>query len=659
MNYRPEIDGLRAIAVIPVLFYHAGFSWFSGGYIGVDVFFVISGYLITTILIGEIKAGHFSIWRFYERRARRILPALCFVMLACIPFAWKWMLPDQFKDFGQSIVAVVFFASNILFWRESGYFEASAEEKPLLHTWSLAVEEQYYLLFPLFLLFVFRYGKQRVFWMICIMACISFVMSEWGWRNRPNANFYLLPSRIWELLAGSIAAFFITSGGVRTNGLYAIGGGLAILYGVFMFDHETPFPSVYTLFPVVGSVVIILYAQSGTWVARVLSTRPMIGIGLISYSIYLWHQPLFAFARIRSINEPSMLVMLMLCFASSILAYLTWAFVEQPFRRKSSWFTPRHRVFGLSAVALAAFGMFGIWAHIQNGAGFRLPQDVQGLMVARVGDSSNCHNALNHKQIHDGETCVIGRADVTPTIAVLGDSHAARISDAFSDTLNAQGQAAVLFNGSWCAPLMHFTTNAAKKNGCVENVNASIDFVAGQTQIETVVLFAEWSNYTSGTRHGMQGADSYVFDASGAYAFQHIAPSGNVAQFEKAISYTFEHLSSAGKHVVVVMPTPEFEFHVPKSLAKLKLFDEGISKLPTVTKAIYQARNSDAVSILKRHSDEHKFYVFDPFPIFCAQDQCAFMNNLGQALFEDDNHLNYLGAQMLVQPLFQTIHQSH
>ena len=171
MNYRPEIDGLRAIAVIPVLLYHAGFSWFSGGYVGVDVFFVISGYLITTILIGEIQAGNFSIWRFYERRARRILPALCFVMLACIPFAWKWMLPDQFKDFGQSMLAVVFFASNILFWRESGYFEASAEEKPLLHTWSLAVEEQYYLLFPLFLLFAFRYGKQRVFWMICIVAC--------------------------------------------------------------------------------------------------------------------------------------------------------------------------------------------------------------------------------------------------------------------------------------------------------------------------------------------------------------------------------------------------------------------------------------------------------------------------------------------------------
>ena len=223
--------------------------------------------------------------------------------------------------------------------------------------------------------------------------------------------------------------------------------------------------------------------------------------------------------------------------------------------------------------------MFGIWAHIQNGAEFRLPQDVQGLMSMRNGDSSNCHNALNHRQIRDGETCVIGRAGVTPTIAVLGDSHAARISDAFSDALNANGQAAVLYNGSWCVPLMHFATNTAKKNGCVENVNAAIEFIAQQTQIKTVVLFAEWSNYTSGTRHGMQGADSYVFDAGGAFAFQGIAPSGNVVQFEKAINHTFERLSSAGKHVVVVMPTPEFEFHVPKSLAKLKLFDEGIAKL--------------------------------------------------------------------------------
>jgi len=189
LKYRAEIDGLRALAVVPVILFHAGFELFSGGFVGVDVFFVISGYLITTILIEDIENKRFSIVNFYERRARRILPALFLVMLVCIPFAWMWMIPSQMKDFSQSLVAVSLFASNILFWRESGYFDATAEEKPLLHTWSLAVEEQYYVLFPIFLILAWRFGKNRVFWMIVVMAAISLLLSEWGWRNKATANF--------------------------------------------------------------------------------------------------------------------------------------------------------------------------------------------------------------------------------------------------------------------------------------------------------------------------------------------------------------------------------------------------------------------------------------------------------------------------------------
>ena len=175
MKYRPEIDGLRALAVIPVILFHAGFDLFSGGFVGVDVFFVISGYLITTIIIEDLELKRFSIINFYERRARRILPALFFVMLLCIPFAWKWMLPNQIKDFAQSIVAVSLFVSNIQFWRESGYFDSDTDEKPLLHTWSLAVEEQYYLLFPIFLIFIWKFAKNRVFWTLFFMAFFVFI----------------------------------------------------------------------------------------------------------------------------------------------------------------------------------------------------------------------------------------------------------------------------------------------------------------------------------------------------------------------------------------------------------------------------------------------------------------------------------------------------
>ena len=224
MKYRSEIDGLRSIAVIPVILFHAGFEFFSGGFIGVDVFFVISGYLITTILIEDIENKRFSVLNFYERRARRILPALFFVMLCSIPFALLWMTPWELKDFSQSLVAVSLFASNILFWRKSGYFAEASEENTMIHTWSLAVEEQYYILFPLFLFLAWRYGKNRVFWIIVVLAAVSLALSEWGWRNKDSANFFLLPTRAWELFTGSITAFIIQKNGVKNNNILSFIG---------------------------------------------------------------------------------------------------------------------------------------------------------------------------------------------------------------------------------------------------------------------------------------------------------------------------------------------------------------------------------------------------------------------------------------------------
>ena len=365
MKYRAEIDGLRALAVVPVILFHAGFELFSGGFVGVDVFFVISGYLITTILIEDLENQRFSLVNFYERRARRILPALFFVMLVCIPFAWMWMLPIQMKDFSQSLVAVSLFASNILFWGESGYFAAAAEEKPLLHTWSLAVEEQYYVLFPIFLILAWRFGKNRVFWMIVVMASISLLLSEWGWRNKASANFYLAPTRAWELFAGSIAAFIVQKQGVQKNNILALLGLAAIVFSIFFYDETTPFPSVYALVPVFGVVLLVLYAGKGTLAAKILSTKGFVGIGLISYSAYLWHQPLFAFARIRTIEHPSLLLMPALSFLSILLAYLTWCYIEKPFRSKTSF--SRNTIFLFSLIAISATSLIGVIGNKTNG----------------------------------------------------------------------------------------------------------------------------------------------------------------------------------------------------------------------------------------------------------------------------------------------------
>ena len=358
MKYRPEIDGLRALAVVPVILFHAGFELFSGGFVGVDVFFVISGYLITTVLIEDLENKRFSIVNFYERRARRILPALFFIMILCVPFAWILLSGPSLLKFGNGLIGVSLFLSNVVFWRQKGYFDQSSELNPILHTWSLAVEEQYYVLFPIFLVLAWRFGKNRVFWMIVLMAAISLLLSEWGWRNKGTANFYLAPTRAWELLAGSIAAFVIHNRGVQKNNLLALLGLAAIIFSIFSYNESTPFPSVYALVPVLGVILIVLYAEKETLAAKFLSTKVFVSTGLISYSVYLWHQPVFAFFRIYT-NQISLhwLLTLVLIIITFLLSYVSWRFVEKPFRNRN--FINKFLLFTLSFIALMSLFAIG------------------------------------------------------------------------------------------------------------------------------------------------------------------------------------------------------------------------------------------------------------------------------------------------------------
>lgn len=359
MKYRAEIDGLRAFAVLPVILFHAGFEHFSGGFVGVDVFFVISGYLITSILIEELDSNCFSVQKFYQRRARRILPALFFVIFLCIPFSWIILLPTDLLDFCQSLVAVLLFSSNFLFWTESGYFGTAAELKPLLHTWSLAVEEQYYIFFPIFLLLTWRMGKNKIFWTLMAVAFGSLLLSEWGAQYRPSANFFLAPTRAWELLAGSLSAFILKKQATRGSNSLSFLGLTAIIASVFLFDETTPFPSSYALVPVLGAVLVILYGDDKTFVAKILSTKSLVSIGLISYSAYLWHQPLLALYRYKYDLKTE--VAYILCAVSIILAYLTWKFVETPFRDKNKVPLKKLVIYCLSGyVIIGSVGIIGI-----------------------------------------------------------------------------------------------------------------------------------------------------------------------------------------------------------------------------------------------------------------------------------------------------------
>lgn len=451
MKYRPEIDGLRAIAVSSVILFHAGFEIFSGGFVGVDVFFVISGYLITSVILTDKEAGTFSIASFYERRARRILPALFLVMASCIPFAWYSLAPNDMKEFSQSLIAVSLFISNILFWRVSGYFETVAELKPLLHTWSLAVEEQFYLLFPIFLLLVWRLGKRVTVWLMILGALVSLAVAHWGAHNFPTPTYFLLPTRGWELLIGALTAYFLFSE-KRPEFSPLIGevGSLAglclITYSVIAFSKTTPFPSLYALAPTIGASLIIIFANEKTLVGKLLEKKLLVGLGLISYSAYLWHQPLFAFARYNSRSELSELVLLILLLSTIALSCLTWKFVEQPFR-KSGTFT-RGAILKFALFGSLIFIAIGLVGSYTNGfeklyTQTRLTEDqrrlyslvsrnIDGDMDADMIDNGDCNfwsrtvEALSEPRF-DACQKKYGKA-----IIILGDSHAMNIYNAIA-----------------------------------------------------------------------------------------------------------------------------------------------------------------------------------------------------------------------------------
>ena len=653
IGYRPEIDGLRAVAVLPVIMYHAGISGFSGGFVGVDVFFVISGYLITSIIIREMEEGRFSLLRFWERRARRILPALYLVMAACVPVAWVLMLPEQFLSFARSLIAVNLFASNILFWRESGYFAAAAEEKPLLHTWSLAVEEQFYILFPLAVLLIWRLGRRAQVVAVAIATIASLGLSQYAAFSFPVANFYLLPTRAWELMAGALCALWMSRREPAGNDLLATTGLLLILSAVLTFDGATPFPSAWALAPVGGTALIILFACPGGYAARALSWRPMVAVGLVSYSAYLWHQPFFAFARISVPGAPPVWVMLALALLSLGMAALSWRFIEQPFRDQRGVFAGP-RLLAVLVPAGAVLIVVGMQGHLREGIPGRFPPQLQAIMDVRRADTSDCRNRFSAIEIAAGKACVIGDASKPPTLAVIGDSHASMLTDAVNDKLATSRRSALMFSGNWCTPLVNFATRLPRKDrNCVERTNAAIAQVIVNKQIKKVLLVSQWSNYSTGTRPGDTGAAAYTYNHEMPITDWNDDVDRNPEHFGKALHATLRKLTAAGKSVVIMLPVPEYATSVPPAAARLHLLGlpRGMIDRPVQDRL---SRHAKALSAIHAARAQFGIALFDPAQEFCDTQRCSPLDSAGQPLYEDANHLAYRGARRVVDRMHAT-----
>lgn len=566
ISYRREIDGLRALAVLPVILFHAGFDAFKGGFVGVDVFFVISGYLITSIILAEKEAGTFSIINFYERRVRRILPALFVVMAACMPFAWLWLLPSDMKDFSSSVATVSVFASNILFWQESDYFATTAELIPLLHTWSLAVEEQYYALYPLFVLLMWRVARRWTVTTLATLALMSLLLAQWGAYNMPSATFFLLPTRGWELAIGALIAFYFTNHKalIINNGVAqtaSIAGLVLIGVAVHTFNKETPAPSLYMLLPTIGAALIITYATPTTYVGQLLGTKAFVGIGLISYSAYLWHQPLFAFARHRSLFELSTFMLVVLSCSAFGLAYLTWRFIEQPFRSRSRM--SQTTVIRYATCCSAFFLGVGFYGHSTNG-----PFDGKGAIQrdALLSEKLRANHGLSDKC--DTEFTLSERCRTTeePEVLLWGDSFAMHlVQGLLASNPNLKLMQATMTS---CGPILNIAPISSKRTKswsqkCIERNDKVYELLRKTKSIKFVVMSSLFDPYLEDSRVILHRDGRTLPGSSAAYQY---------------MIETIRSIEEIGIVPIIFSPTPQNGFNIGRCVVKARQFGESSSR---------------------------------------------------------------------------------
>ncbi|MGY2223635.1 acyltransferase family protein [Pseudomonas gingeri] len=647
LAYRKDIDGLRAVAVIAVVLFHFDVPGFTGGFVGVDVFFVISGYLITSIIWRERQDGRFSLVEFWSRRARRILPALFVMMLASLVAGWFLLAPKDYDELGRSVHYQVIFTSNLLFARQDGYFETASDLKPLLHTWSLSIEEQFYVIFPLLLMLLssrLKYWRMGLF----LLLLMSFAMSQWTLGLSPQKAFYLLPMRAWELLAGVVLAVMPVGQRIsliKAQAVSAFSLGL-ILLAVFAYDSGTSFPGAAALLPVVGAAGLIwANGQQATLVGKVLGSRLLVGVGLISYSWYLWHWPVLVFGKYASVYGLGAWGLAGLFILSLVLSYGSWRFVEVPFRERRL-LAGRRQILLVSGVAILGLGLLGKSLGWAAGVPWRLSPQALQYAQARTW-SPELMSCLSDDKKRDRPFCHFGPQPQAARALVWGDSHAAALIPALEDEARKHGVNITHAAYSGCLPF----SRSESTPGCAR-FNQRVARALDEEKYSDVVLVGRWSLYVYGQRSGDTGP-ALMDPATGKYD-RAVAE----RRFAEGMGNLVRQLRGAGHRVWLVKEVPLQDFSVPYRLSRLAMVglpinSEGIALAEHLKRQAY----IDALFVQLADADP-EVELLDPAPKLCDAIAGCRVELDGRSLYSDDNHLSDVGSRYVeafLEPLFTTL----
>jgi peptidoglycan/LPS O-acetylase OafA/YrhL len=620
-KYRPDIDGLRAVAVLPVVFYHAGLPGFSGGFVGVDIFFVISGFLITGIVWSEMRTGTFSLQNFYIRRVKRIFPALFTVLFFCSIAAYFLLIPDDLVAFGKSVSATVLFFSNLYLVKQANYFAAPAADNPLLHTWSLSVEEQFYAVWPLVLLVLgHTVSTRRIPYIIVALALISLIFAEARMPNYQKDAFYLPWCRGWELFLGAALA---VSPAIFRPGLFATGFGCAGLAGIALavsfYDSSTRFPGLTALLPCLGAALIIATGERANPVSRILSIEPLRRIGLISYSLYLIHWPLLSFAHLYLNEELSLTQRLLIVSISFLLAFLSWRFIETPCRtaRLPSW-----QVFGAAAAATGCLYLAGLVFYSANGFPSRVNETVLQTVALSMErhDSKYCRDIVIPEAAGGAIACEFGEnAGGSYDFILWGDSHAHHFTPAIGALAKARGLSGVLLHKAACHP---FLDDPSTSKDC-RKFNSAIARWINDHPIKLAILGGRWGSHRKD--------------------FKWFIGQRNPKENKGGLAKTLAFLNSRGIAVSVLDQVPEFPQPVNLCVARARYYNRGIKPCVTMPVERFRSSHRDLDRYFAFLKTEYSFSVASVAGALCDGEECRAMDG-STFIMMDANHLTEAGA---------------